>query len=54
MSETYQSKQERRQRLPRAIEQLRADADTSFADLLDPPSQPLTATFLQTIVDKEI
>jgi hypothetical protein len=83
MSETYQSKQERRQRLrealpaglrehvslrnveaaaalspqaqtrlleavhaglkrlPRAIEQLRADADTSLADLLDPPSLPV-------------
>jgi hypothetical protein len=29
-------------RLPRAIEQLRADPQTSIADLLDPPAQPET------------
>ncbi|MEI2737122.1 MAG: hypothetical protein V9G24_21695 [Rhodoblastus sp.] len=29
-------------RLPRAIEQLRADPDTSIADLLNPPAQPET------------
>jgi len=29
-------------RLPRAIEQLRADPQTSVADLLDPPAQPET------------
>jgi len=90
MSETYQSKQERRQRLleslpvdlrphvsvrnieavaalstqaqarlleaihaglkrlPRAIEQLRADPDTSVADLLNPSSQPITEILIQT------
>ena len=101
MSETYQSKQERRQRLleslpvelrphvsvrnieavaalstqaqsrlleaiqsglkrlPRAIEQLRADPETSVADLLNPPVQPevkLTAQYVspalkQTMTD---
>jgi hypothetical protein len=29
-------------RLPRAIEQLCADPNTSLADLLKPPSQPVT------------
>jgi hypothetical protein len=29
-------------RLPRAVEQLRADPQTSVADLLDPPAQPET------------
>ena len=90
MSETYQSKQERRQRLleslpealrphvsvrnieavaglssqaqarlleaiqaglkrlPRAIEQLRANPDTSVADLLNPPSQLVTELLIQT------
>jgi hypothetical protein len=90
MSETYQSKQERRQRLleslpvslrphvsvrnieavaalstqaqarlleaiqaglkrlPRAIEQLRANADTAVADLLNPPSQLVTELLIQT------
>ena len=90
MSETYQSKQERRQRLseslpealrphvsvrnieavaglssqaqarlleaiqaglkrlPRAIEQLRADPHTSVADLLDPPTPLVTERILQT------
>ena len=90
MSETYQSKQERRQRLleslpaglrphvsvrnieavaalstqaqarlleaiqaglkrlPRAIEQLRVDPDTSVADLLNPSSQPITEILIQT------
>ena len=90
MSETYQSKQERRQRLleslpaslrphvsvrnieavaalstqaqarlleaiqtglkrlPRAIEQLRADPNTSVADLLNPPVQPVTEILIQT------
>jgi len=90
MSETYQSKQERRQRLleslpaslrphvsvrnieavaalstqaqarlleaiqtglkrlPRAIDQLRANPDTSVADLLNPPSQPVTEILIQT------
>ena len=90
MSETYQSKQERRQRLleslpvslrphvsvrnieavaalstqaqahlleamqaglkrlPRAIEQLRANPDTAVTDLLNPPSQPLTEPIIQT------
>lgn len=89
MSETYQSKQERRQRLleslpaslrphvsvrnieavaalstqaqaslleaiqaglkrlPRAIDQLRANPDTSVADLLNPPSQPVAELFIQ-------
>jgi hypothetical protein len=90
MSETYQSKQERRQRLleslpvslrphvsvrnieavaalstqaqarlleaiqaglkrlPRAIDQLRANPDTSVADLLNPPVQPVTEILIQT------
>jgi len=90
MSETYQSKQERRQRLleslppslrphvsvrnieavaalstqaqaslleaihaglkrlPRAIEQLRADPNTSIAGLLNPPVQLVTELFIQT------
>jgi len=90
MSETYQSKQERRQRLleslpvglrphvsvrnieavaalstqaqarlleaiqaglkrlPRAIDQLRVDPDTSVADLLNPPSRPVAELFIQT------
>ena len=90
MSETYQSKQERRQRLleslpanlrphvsvrnieavaalstqaqarlleaihaglkriPRAIDQLRANPDTSAADLLNPPSQLVTEILIQT------
>ena len=99
MSETYQSKQERRQRLleslpvslrphvsvrnieavaalstqaqaslleaiqaglkrlPRAIDQLRADPDTSVADLLNPPAQSAAALFIQTdssIVQQEV
>jgi hypothetical protein len=35
-------------RLPRPIEQLRADPDTSVADLLNPPVQPATELFIQT------
>ena len=35
-------------RLPRAIEQLRADPQTSVADLLDPPAQPETELPAQT------
>jgi hypothetical protein len=35
-------------RLPRAIEQLRADADTSLADLLNPPTLPAPAPLPQT------
>jgi len=35
-------------RLPRAIEQLRADPDTSIADLLNPPTLPTRAPFPQT------
>ena len=99
MSETYQSKQERRQRLleslpanlrphvsvrnieavaalstqaqarlleaihaglkrlPRAIDQLRANPDTSVADLLNPHSQPVTEILIQTdssIVQQEV
>jgi len=43
-------------RLPRAIEQLCADPNTPLADLLDPPSQSVTAslegsTFQQEIAD---
>jgi hypothetical protein len=43
-------------RLPRAIEQLRADPDTPLAALLDPPTQPVpappeAATFQQEIAD---
>jgi len=44
-------------RLPRAIEQLRADPDTSVADLLNPPSQPVAELFIQTdssIVQQEV
>lgn len=90
MSETYQSKQERRQRLlkslpeglrphvsvrnieavaalstqaqaslleaiqaglkrlPRAIDQLRADPDTPVSDLFNPPAQPVTEILIQT------
>ena len=35
-------------RLPRAIEQLRADPQTSIAELLDPPAQPETELPAQT------
>ena len=35
-------------RLPRAIEQLRADPDTSIVDLLNPPAQPETELPAQT------
>ena len=35
-------------RLPRAIEQLHADPDTSIADLLNPPAQPETEFPVQT------
>lgn len=35
-------------RLPRAIEQLRADPHTSVTDLLDPPAPPVTERILQT------
>ena len=35
-------------RLPRAIEQLRADPETSVADLLDPPARPETTLPIQT------
>ena len=35
-------------RVPRAIEQLRADPDTSIADLLNPPAQPETELATQT------
>jgi len=35
-------------RLPRAIEQLRADPDTSVSDLLDPPPQPETKLTVQS------
>jgi len=35
-------------RLPRAIEQLRADPDTSVSDLLDPPPQPETKLPVQS------
>jgi len=35
-------------RVPRAIEQLRADPDTSIADLLDPPSQSETELPVQS------
>ncbi len=35
-------------RLPRAIEQLRADPDTSLSDLLDPPAQPKTELPVQS------
>jgi hypothetical protein len=35
-------------RLPRAIEQLRADPQTSVAELLDPPAQPETELPAQT------
>ncbi len=35
-------------RLPRAIEQLHADPDTSIDDLLNPPAQLVTALFPQT------
>jgi hypothetical protein len=40
--------QARLKRLPRAIEQLRADPDTSVADLINPPAQPEAALFIQT------
>ncbi len=35
-------------RLPRALEQLRADPETSVADLLDPPAQPETELPVQS------
>ncbi len=44
-------------RLPRAIEQLRADPNTSLADLLDPPVQPemgLPVQHISSNIQKEI
>ena len=35
-------------RLPRVIDQLRANPDTSVGDLLNPPSQPVTEILIRT------